>query len=119
VRGTNEELDEPLFQMPADELALGWEGAVAAGWTTDVTGRFVRRQNRVATVFSRGSENATAGFATLDIGATWQPTKRHRLRVALKNLFDRKYHEHLAEGVSGQEIPLPGRSLVLTWKGDF
>ena len=32
---------------------------------------------------------------------------------------DKAYHEHLAEGVSGQEILAPGRSLQLTWKGSF
>ena len=119
VRGTNNQLDEPLLQMPADELTLGWEGGVAAGWTMDVTGRFVRRQDRVATVFSRGSENATPGFATADIGATWRYAKSQSLRIGVKNLFDREYHEHLTEGVSGQEFHMPGRSLVLSWKGDF
>jgi hemoglobin/transferrin/lactoferrin receptor protein len=119
VRGSNDALDEPLFQMPADELTLGWEGNVAPDWTMDVTGRFVRRQNRVATVFSRGSENATPGFATMDVGATWRYAKSQSLRIGAKNLFDREYHEHLTEGVSGQEIHMPGRSLVLSWKGDF
>jgi hemoglobin/transferrin/lactoferrin receptor protein len=119
LRGENEELNEPLFQMPTDELSLGWEGHVAAGWTADVTGRFVREQNRVATTFSRGSENKTAGFATADLGATYKLNKQHSFRVAIKNLFDRKYHEALTEGVSGQEIHMPGRSLYLSWKGDF
>lgn len=119
LRGENKDLNEPLFQMPADELNLGWEGNVAPGWTMDVTGRFVRRQNRVATVFSRGSENATPGFATFDLGATWRYRKSQSLRIGVKNLFDRAYHEHLTEGVSGQEIRMPGRSLVLSWKGDF
>ena len=119
LRGENKELDEPLFQMPADELSLGWEGFVAPGWTADVTGRFVREQNRVATIFSNGSENKTAGFATADLGATYKLNKQHSFRVALKNLFDRKYHEALTEGVSGQEIHMPGRSLLVSWKGDF
>ncbi|MBW7902552.1 MAG: TonB-dependent receptor [Rhodocyclaceae bacterium] len=119
LRGDNEELNEPLFQMPADELRLGWEGHVAPGWTADVTGRFVREQNRVATVFARGSENKTSGFVTADLGATYRLNKQHSFRVALKNAFDREYHEHLTEGVSGQEIHMPGRSLVLSWKGDF
>ncbi len=119
VRGTNNQLGEPLFQMPADELSLGWEGGIAPNWTMDVTGRFVRGQDRVATVFSRGSENKTPGFATADVGATWRYAKNQSLRIAAKNLFDREYHEHLTEGISGQEIHMPGRSLVLTWKGNF
>lgn len=119
LRGENEELNEPLFQMPADELRLGWEGLVAPGWTADVTGRFVREQQRVATVFSRGSENKSAGFVTADLGATYRLNKQHTFRVALKNAFDRAYHEHLTEGVSGQEINMPGRSLFASWKSDF
>lgn len=118
VRGDNEDLDEPLFQMPADELSLGWEGRVAAGWTADATLRLVREQDRVATVFARDTEDETPGFATADFGLTWHG-KQQRVRVALKNAFDRRYHEHLAEGVSGEEIKAPGRSLVLAWQGEF
>jgi len=118
VRGTNEDLDEPLFQMPADELSLGWEGRVAAAWTLDTTLRLVRKQDRVATVFSRGSEDETPGFATADLGATWRQGA-HSLRVAIKNIADKAYHEHLTEGVSGQEIQAPGRSLYVAWNGKF
>ncbi len=119
VRGENNDLNEPLFQMPADELSLGWEGPVATGWTADATLRLVSRQDRVATVFARGSENATPGFGTLDLGATWRYAKVQSLRFAFKNLADKAYHEHLAEGVSGQETRAPGRSLVLTWQGKY
>jgi hemoglobin/transferrin/lactoferrin receptor protein len=63
VRGENDDLNEPLFQMPADELSLGWEGALAQGWTADATLRLVKRQDRVATAFSRGTENATPASA--------------------------------------------------------
>ncbi len=119
LRGENKDLNEPLFQMPADELSLGWQGTVAAGWTADATLRLARKQDRVATAFARGTENATPGFATFDLGATWQYAKRQSIRVALKNLADKAYHEHLAEGVSGQEIQAPGRGLVLAWQGKF
>ncbi len=123
LRGENNDLAEPLFQMPADELSLGWEGSVAsilgAGWTADATLRLVRKQDRVAAVFARGTENATAGFGTLDLGATWNYAKDQSLRAALKNVGDKGYHEHLAEGVSGQEIRAPGRSLQVVWRGRF
>ncbi len=123
LRGENKDMNEPLFQMPADELSLGWEGSVAsmlgAGWTADATVRLVGKQDRVATVFARGTENATPGFGTLDLGATWRYAKDQSLRVALKNVGDKAYHEHLAEGVSGQEIEAPGRSLQVVWRGKF
>lgn len=118
VRGTNEGLDEPLLQMPADELSMGWEGRVAPRWTLDAALRLVRRQDRVATVFSRGTEDATPGFATADIGATWR-SGVHSVRLAVRNLADKAYHEHLTEGLSGQEIQAPGRSLYVGYIGKF
>ncbi|MBP8285515.1 MAG: TonB-dependent receptor [Rhodoferax sp.] len=119
LRGENKDLNEPLFQMPADELSFGWEGNVAAGWTADATLRLVDRQDRLAKVFARGTENATPGFGTFNLGVTWGYAKNQSLRVALKNLADKAYHEHLTEGVSGQEIEASGRSLQIAWNGSF
>ena len=119
LRGTNKDLNEPLFQMPADELSLGWEGRVAPSWTADATLRLVASQRRVATAFARGTENTTAGFGTLDLGATWRYAQQQSLRLAIRNVADKAYHEHLAEGVSGQEIQATGRSVQVTWQGSF
>ncbi|MDC8757911.1 TonB-dependent receptor [Janthinobacterium fluminis] len=118
VRGDNLDLNEALFQMPADELSLGWKGSVAAGWSADAALRLVARQDRVAKLYSRGTENASAGFATADIGATYA-WRGQSVRVALKNLAGKAYHEHLAEGLSGREIEAPGRSLMASWQGGF
>jgi len=79
----------------------------------------VRRQSRVATLFSRGTEDPTAGYGVLDVGATWRYAKDQHLRVAVKNLTDKRYHDHLAEGLPGMELIAPGRSLALTWQGRF
>jgi hemoglobin/transferrin/lactoferrin receptor protein len=118
VRGENEDLDEPLFQMPADEAVLGWEGHVGGGWTADAALRLVRAQDRVATIFANGSENPTPGFGTADIGATYH-WRSQSLRIAVMNLADKAYHEHLTEGISGDEIKAPGRSLAVTYQGSF
>lgn len=118
VRGENRDLDEPLFQMPADEVSLGWEARLAAGWSGDAMVRMVARQDRLATIFSRGGENATPGFTTVDIGATYR-WKRQSVRIAMQNLTDKAYHEHLTEGVSGMEIQAPGRSLMINYQGAF
>lgn len=119
VRGQNDDLDEPLYQMPADALRLGWEGRVAPQWRLDADWYLVRRQDRVATKFTRGTENATAGYGLVDIGATWLFRPGHSLRLALRNAGNKRYHEHLAEGFSGQELLAPGRSLQLVWQGHF
>ncbi|QEA13616.1 TonB-dependent receptor [Comamonas flocculans] len=119
IRGTNGDLDEPLFMMPADSLTLGWEGRVAPAWTLDAAARLVRRQSRVATRFTHGTEDATPGYGVLDVGATWRYAKDQSLRLAIKNLADKRYHDHLAEGLPGMEALAPGRSLAVSWQGRF
>jgi hemoglobin/transferrin/lactoferrin receptor protein len=122
LRGENRDLAEPLFQMPADELSLGWSGPVGrlAGGRLEgeLTLRAVRAQDRVAARFARGTEDPTGGFATADAALTWH-RGAHRVRLGLHNLADRAYHEHLAEGVSGAEPLAPGRSLQLSWLARF
>jgi len=118
VRGENRDLREPLFRMPADELTLGWEARLAPQWSADAALRLVRKQDRVATRFTRGTENPTPGFATANLGATWQQGS-HRVRFAVRNLTDRRYHEHLADGLSGQEIAAPGRSFFVGYSAMF
>ena len=70
VRGDNDDLNEPLFQMPADALRLGWEGRITPQLTLDASALLVKRQNRVATLFARGTEDATASYGVIDLGAT-------------------------------------------------
>ncbi len=118
VRGKNDDLGEPLYQVPADELSLGWEGRIVEGWTADLTLRLVQEQDRVATRFSNGNEDPTSGFTTADLGATYR-WRRHSLRFAVTNLADETYHEHLSEGITGQEIDAPGRSLFVSYQGSF
>src|SRR5574343_356029 len=110
---------QPLFQMPADEARLGWRGNVLPGVKADFTLRLVDRQDRIATRFTRGTENATAGFVTADLGATWAFAKNQSLRLAIRNLADKTYHEHQTEGLSGWEIKAPGRNVQLAWRGSF
>lgn len=119
VRGTNNDLGEPLYQMPADSLTLGWQGRIGAQWTADVQAHVVARQSRVARQFSRGTEDATPGYALLDVGANWNYRSGQSLRLAVRNLADRHYHEHLAVGLPGREVAAPGRSLQLLWNASF
>lgn len=119
VRGTNGDLNEPLYQMPADTLRLGWEGRILADWSVDATALLVRPQKRVAARFTRGQEDASAGYGVVDVGATWRYARGQSLRLAIKNLGDKRYHEHLAEGLPGMEPIAPGRSLRIGWEGKF
>ena len=119
VRGTNGDLQEPLFQMPADALALGWEGRMGPRWSLDARMLLVRRQNRVATAFTRGLEDPTAGYGVLDLGASWRIDKDNTLRLAVHNVGDKRYHEHLSEGLTGREVVAPGRTFRVSWQGRF
>lgn len=119
VRGKNKDLDEPLYQMPADRLSVGWEQQYNAQWSFDADLYLVRRQDRVATRFTRGREDATAGYGLIDVGATWRFTPGQQLRLAVRNLADKGYHDHLSEGLAGAELMAPGRSVQLSWQGNF
>jgi hemoglobin/transferrin/lactoferrin receptor protein len=119
LRGDNDDLDEPLFQMPADEISLGWVGQVSGAVKADFTLRLVDRQDHVATTFTRGAEDETAGFVTADAGFTVPLDRTQSLRVAVRNIADKTYHEHLADGLSGQELRAAGRSLQVSWRGSF
>lgn len=118
IRGTNRDLSEPLYQMPADELNLSWEMRLADGWSLDAALRHVWRQNRVATVFARGTEEPSPGFTTLGLGASWQRGP-HQLRLAVHNLGDKTYREHLSEGLPGYKVPAPGRSFEVQYQRSF
>ncbi|WP_430461137.1 TonB-dependent receptor [Thalassolituus sp. LLYu03] len=119
VRGHNNDLHEPLFQMPADELTLGWTGQFTETLQLDAQWRLVKSQTLTATEFSRGLEDKTPSFNTLEAGLNWKPARDHKVRLAVSNLTNRTYHEHLAEGLSGAELNAPGRSVALNWQGAF
>lgn len=118
-RGDNQSDDEPLYQMPPHELALGLAWRPQAPWSAWSRLRAAARQERIAAKFSNATENPSAGFATFDLGGAYQISKNTVVRLAVNNLLDRGYHEHLSEGVSGQEIPMPGRNITLNLKGNF
>lgn len=118
-RGDNQSDGEPLYQMPPHELALGLAWRPQSPWSAWSRLRAAARQERVATKFSNGTENASAGFATFDLGGAYRIGKNAEVRLAANNLLDRGYYEHLTEGVSGQEIQMPGRNITLNLKGNF
>jgi hemoglobin/transferrin/lactoferrin receptor protein len=124
LRGDNRQDDKPLAFMPPPEASIGIGQATAQGpyWRTAL--RAVKRQDRVGTRFTAGTENETPGFVTADALLGWRFGKvggLSDLRAELRmiNLFDRGYHEHLTEGVSGEELLAPGRSASLSLRGSF
>ena len=124
LRGDNRQDDEPLYRIAPPELRIGVGQPADRGFHWRAQWRAVAGQDRVATRFSNGSENPTPGFATVDLAAGWKFGALWGLRDAavlarLDNLFDRSYHEHLQEGLSGHELLAPGRSLSIAFRGSF
>ncbi|MFH2202485.1 MAG: TonB-dependent receptor [Elusimicrobiota bacterium] len=123
-RAENEEDDEPLESTPPGELSFGARWQPETGLSGEVRMRAVAGQNRVASLFSNGTENTTPGFATLDLTAGYRFgaasfLKGGELRISAVNLLNRFYREHLTAGVSAQEIAAPGRNLALSWRMSF
>lgn len=124
LRGENRQDDEPLAFMPPPEASLGIGQTAAHGlyWRTAL--RAVARQDRVGTRFSAGTEDETPGFVTADALVGWRFGKVGalsdlRAELRLINLFDRRYHEHLTDGISGEELLAPGRAAALSVSGRF
>ena len=67
--------------------------------------RLVGRQTRTARQASL--EQETPGFALVDARIEMDLTGQRRLRVAVDNLLDRYYYEHLSVG----NLPSPGRNI--------
>ncbi len=66
MRGKNKQDNEPLYQMPANELRLGIGQAAERGFSWHTGVRAVAKQDRIAKRFSNGSEDKTSAFMTAD-----------------------------------------------------
>jgi len=124
LRGDNRQDDEPLSQMPPPEFRIGVGQSPEVGFHWRAQVRAVAKQDRVSERFSAGTENPTPGFATLDAVLGWRfgqvgVLSDARVDLRLTNLLDKGYHEHLTEGVSGQEIQAPGRGAALGLNARF
>lgn len=124
LRGTNKQDDEPLYQMPSHEATLGIGQHPPAGFHWHAQVRGVASQDRTADIFSNGTERATPGYATADLGVGWHfgpAAGLSSLEVGLEvnNLFDRGYREHLIDQPEGGELLAPGRGAVATLRGRF
>ena len=104
VHGQDHGLDEPLPLMPPLEGRIDLSrqfGRSRLGLGT----RLVGRQTRTARQASL--EQETPGFALVDARIEMDLTGQRRLRVAVDNLLDRYYYEHLSVG----NLPSPGRNI--------
>ena len=116
----NKDLDEPLAQIPPFMVILGTKFENKNYWFS-LTNRLVAKQSRVSNSFM---EQETAGFGTLDFRAGIEPFKNLSLGVAILNIFDKTYYEHLnfsysnSNTLSGR-IYEPGRNFTTYLKYKF
>ncbi len=110
--------EEPLPEIPPLEGLLRieklWQRLALDTW---LAARFVRNQDRVSQAFG---ESPTPGFARLDGGLNWNAPGGVQLALAVRNLLDREIREHLSRPLhgSGEILPSPGRSVLLTLSWD-
>ncbi len=124
MRGKNKQDDEALYQMPANELRLGVGQPAERGFSWHTGLRAVAKQDRIAQRFSNGSEDKTDGFITADARVGYgfgamAGLKSSHVDLQLSNLTNKKYHEHLTDGISGQELKAAGRGVTLAFNGTF
>lgn len=91
TRAQNEDLDEPLAQIPPFMANLGVKFEENKFWVA-INSRFVSKQNRISASFM---EEETPGFGTLDLRAGIIPFPNFSIGFAVLNIFDKAYYEHL------------------------
>jgi iron complex outermembrane receptor protein len=99
LRGDNDDLKEPLPQMPGNRIKWGLRLSQASLKTArnayvSAAGRLVARQNRVA-----ANEQKTAGYGLVDFGAGAElPFSGGEVRAdfSVENAFDLPYRDHLS-----------------------
>lgn len=117
TRGEDLDLDEPLPEIAPLEAraALRYTYRLQNVWA-EVGGRVVARQERISDVFA---ETETPGFTVIDLKAGYRPIPAVELSLAIENLLDKDYYEHLNRGfrnlppTEGNTFCEPGRNILL------
>ncbi|UPT74762.1 MAG: TonB-dependent receptor [Elusimicrobiota bacterium] len=100
LRAQNDDLRQPLPQMPANRIKWGVRlsradaGHQVKDAYVSASGRLVARQNRVA-----ANEQKTAGYGLVDFGAGAELPllgARARADLGVENAFDLPYRDHLS-----------------------
>lgn len=120
TKAENKDFDEPLAHIPPFMANLGVKYEADNYWFA-LNSRLVARQDRISTTFM---EEETPGFGTLDFRAGFNPFEGVSIGVALLNIFDKNYYEHLnfsyknSNTLSGR-IYEPGRNFTTYLKYQF
>ncbi len=126
VRGRNTSAGRDLPEIPPFEIraALHVEAEQLVPWWGEFGVRVATRQSRIDASFG---EDATPSFKVFHLRGGVEPCPGLHLELAVENLLDEDYHEHLtreapvASGglARGDEVPAPGRSVFVTARWEF
>ena len=110
TRAENVDFNEPLSEIPPLTGIFSIKYKKEKYWT-EFRGRLVAEQNRVAESFD---ESTSPGFSVFDLMAGYSPIKNIDINLALKNLLNANYYEHLSRPFDNQSetgmLYEPGRS---------
>lgn len=105
------DLDEALPEIPPLELNYNIGGSFLSNkLKPGVSIRWVAKQSRVSTEFG---EAETQGFTLLDLNLGYNVLANLIFEIAIENLLNENYYEHLSRAVRASGTPLwsPGRNL--------
>lgn len=112
TQGQNRELDQPLPEINPFEIRNKLQAELYKNRITGyISLRHSFEQDRVSAAFS---EKTTAAFTVTDLGLNIRPAAKLQFTLAVQNLFNITYKEHLSRYISST-LPLnsPGRNLVI------
>jgi len=107
----NIDFDEPLPEIPPFTGLATIKFDKVKYWI-EFKGRFVARQDRVSASFN---ESETPGFNVFDLMAGYIPIQNLNVNLAIRNIFNVNYYEHLSRPFKNQSensmLFEPGRSV--------
>ena len=117
VRGTNQALNEPLYDLPADRITASARYGFALGQTrgayAQLGGTFVRRQDQVPSETVYDLPTAGYALAHMEVGVDqlWVGATPLSVSLAVRNVFDTAYRDYLSR--YRLFIDDPGRDVIL------
>ncbi|WP_255434048.1 TonB-dependent receptor domain-containing protein [Carboxylicivirga sp. M1479] len=114
THGENKDSNEPLAEIPPLDFRYVLSGRYFNNrLRPQLNLRHAWQQKRVALSYG---ESSTPAFTLLDASINYQFNKFIESNLAIHNILDKTYYEHLSRSVKGssEAIYAPGRSFVFT-----
>ncbi len=117
--GKNKDTNEALPEIAPMDIRYQLSGNYFDNrFRPEISFRHVWKQERIAESFG---ETTTPAFSLVDVSLNYRISKHLEANVAVNNLLDESYYEHLTRSVKGtnKAIYAPGRSAIFTLVGRF